>query len=313
MNFESEQGNSYLDIAEIINLLWQKKIFILSFAISVFVLSAIYTKFFMPNLYTSSTIIKMAKSNDSNNSSMLSKYSGIASITGISLPASGDNSVDYVAEILKSKDLFQRLTEDPLVKKNLFAAKSYDFNNKKILIDKNLYDDDKDIWIRDVTGNQKKEPSYLEVYEAIFGVQYSVNVLKRSNFISISFTHVSPEFSAEFLRLVINKINEIEREKANIESMKALDYLQKKISTTNLEEVKTSLVMVYQGQIERQMLAKTKTDYIVSIIDPPHIPEKKSSPRRLTISIINTVIAGILVCLFIVFKEFYIAYKKEKI
>ena len=210
MNFESEQGNSYLDIAEIINLLWQKKIFILSFAISVFVLSVIYTKIFMPNLYTSSTIIRMAKSNDSNNSSMLSKYSGIASITGISLPASGENSVDYVAEILKSKDLFQRLTEVPSVKKNLFAAKSYDFNNKKILIDKNLYDDDKDIWIRDVTGNQKKEPSYLEVYEAIFGVQYSVNVLKRSNFISISFTHVSPEFSAEFLRLVINKINEIE-------------------------------------------------------------------------------------------------------
>ena len=52
------------------------------------------------------------------------------------------------------------------------------------------------------------------------------------------------------------------------------------------------------------MMAKISTDYILKIIEPPFVPEKKSKPQRALISILGTMVGGVLALLWILIRHY---------
>ena len=65
------------------------------------------------------------------------------------------------------------------------------------------------------------------------------------------------------------------------------------LQETKVTEVKISINELIQNQLETLMLTNIKSDYFLTIIDKPFLPEKKTSPSRAVISIVGFLL-GIL-------------------
>ena len=92
-----------IDLVDIIKSLWSEKIFIGVGTSIICLISVIYT-LSLPNLYTSSALLKLSENEDSSSfSGLAAQYGGIASLAGISLPSESADKSDYVIDELKSK------------------------------------------------------------------------------------------------------------------------------------------------------------------------------------------------------------------
>ena len=93
---------SYIDINTLLMSLWRGKYIILATTL-LFSLVSVYYALSIPNYYKSSALLKVAGQNSS--PSIMSQYSGLASIAGISLPSNGSQNDAYLATAtLKSRD-----------------------------------------------------------------------------------------------------------------------------------------------------------------------------------------------------------------
>ena len=83
--------NHEIDLFELVSEMWDKKFFISSFTILGTLIAVIYS-LYLPNIYKSVALLTPANDNASG-SSMLSQYSGMAGLAGISLPSGEDDKV----------------------------------------------------------------------------------------------------------------------------------------------------------------------------------------------------------------------------
>ena len=306
-NFEINE-NEFVDIQELFIIFYKSKLFILFFTFTVTVCSALYA-FKLPNIYSSEALLEIKSNSSSGISSSLSQYSGLASMAGISMPGneSGDKG-NLAIEIIKSRDFLKHIIsyDDSLVK--LFATKKYDHNLKKIIYDEDLYNIKNKSWVRLLSGNKKSIPSYLEAHK--FYIEKTLNISrdKQSGFISISISHISPQFAEYFLTLIISQANEIARTDALDSSSKAINYLNTAALNTQVQEVRKSINSLIESQIETQMLASINDDFLLKVIDAPFIPEEKSNPQRILIIAIGF-LASLFVSLGLVAMNFYILKK----
>ena len=91
-----------IDLVDIFKSLWSEKLFI-GIGTSILCLISIIYALSLPNLYTSSALLKLSENEDSSSfSGLAAQYGSIASLAGISLPSESADKSDYVIEIIKS-------------------------------------------------------------------------------------------------------------------------------------------------------------------------------------------------------------------
>tara|TARA_B100001113_G_C21120910_1_gene627339 strand:+ start:137 stop:1069 length:933 start_codon:yes stop_codon:yes gene_type:complete len=283
------------DILEIIRIFWRQK-YLIAGITTFFAIFSVFYALSLPNLYTSSALLKVTKQEQSSGGSLAeltSRYGGIASMAGISMPSSGVDSATYAMEIIKSREFAKHLMEFPNVKLNLMAVESYNNANKEIIYNDEIYDVDKQVWIRENPGSGNIEPSYLEVHDTALKALV-VNKDDITGLITISFEHLSPIFAQEFVTLVINEVNNITREIKLKEVNAALDFLNLEQEVVKQQGLRTTINALISKQLNEKMMASIKDDYLLSIIDPPIAPEIKSSPKRATICILITIFGGLI-------------------
>jgi len=259
---------------------------------------------FLPNFFTSSSLLKVSVNDSGNNSSGLSAYAGLASLAGVSMPAAGEDKGMIAIETIKSRSFLKRLISFEGVLENIVAAKYYDFDKKKIIYDESIYNQKTKTWVIE-------KPSYLEAYE-YYEDFMTVSQNKASGFISLSYEHVSPQFSYELTSLIIREINLLMKFKDMKESSDSLIYLQNILEETNNTNIKLQLNQMIENQLRTQMLSNIRDDYLLMAIDPPFIAEEKSSPRRAILCIIFLIINFILSISFLIIREFF-NFKRKKI
>lgn len=270
---------------------------------STFAIFSVFYSLSLPNIYYSQAILKISGDSASNSiSSMASDFSGIASLGGINLPISGDES-DYAIELIKSKEFVKHISSFDGIKENIMAIKKYDLNNKTIVYDKNIYDAKNKEWLRNPPAGRSKVPSYLELHEEISKLM-NITKDRKTGFIKISFEHQSPEFASNFLDLVIREINQITRQIKIDESKSSLDYLYRELPKINEMDIRKSLNNLIESQLKTQMLANVRSDFILNTIDAPYIPEIKSKPSRSIICILGTLVGFILSMMFVLIRYF---------
>ena len=218
----SDSSGQEINLSEILRSLWASKLLIISITF-LFALSSVIYAIKTPDKFTSTAILQVQSGTDNSNSSM-SQFSGIASLAGISLPSGNTNKSYYVIETIKSRDFVKHLNSFDDISENLIAAVGYDSSKEKTLFDEKLFDVNSKTWVRDPSPERQKIPTYLEVHEK-FIEQVDVSMDKKSGYLKISFEHFSPNFSYNFVNLIINELNIVTREKDISESQAALDYL----------------------------------------------------------------------------------------
>ena len=205
----------------------------------------------LPNFYTSSALLKVSFPENNQSSSGLSAYSGLASLAGISLPTAQEDKGMVAIETIKSRSFLKKLItffDNVLI--NIVAAKSYDFEKDQIIYDEALYDINTNKWVNG-------EPTYLEAYE-YYEEFMSISQNKATGFISLSYEHVSPKFSYEFISLIIKEINLLMKEKDIKESSDSLTFFEGLLEDTNNRNIKLQLNQIIENQVENKNALKYK-------------------------------------------------------
>ena len=296
-----------IDLRELFNVLWVNKLFLAAWT-SLFALISIISSLNLTNIYTARTLLAPSASGDM--SSNLSQYAGLASMAGISLPgsSSGISDKDLALSLLKSKGLLQRLIDKHDILPDLIAAEAWNLTTNSISYNSDVYDDTKNVWVRNVKPPYKLIPSTQEAYE-FFDNAIAVSEDKKTGVISLKVDHLSPEIAYQWSLLLIQEVNEYVADMRIKEAQLSIDYLNDQIKITPYPELRALFYELIQQYTQTMMLAKVRPEYALTTLDAPLIPEEKSAPKRSLIVILSTLLGGMLGTLIILIR-FY-AYKLE--
>ena len=103
---------------------------------------------------------------------------------------------------------------------------------------------------------------------------------------------------------MIRETNEILRNKDLRESSDAINFLTSEVNKSSLITMKDAINELVLSRLEMQMMAKVSNEYVLKIIEPPFIPEKKSGPSRALICIVITLAGGIFSVLLLLIRHF---------
>ncbi len=298
-NQQNQVFEDEIDLRELFEVLWTNKIRIIVIT-GLISFSSIVISLMMTNYYTSESVL-IAR--DQQDSGSLSDFSGVASLVGVDLSGDGA-SVFKVLEIIQSREFTKHLITFDNVLPSIMAAESYDTSSKKIIFDPEIYDEESKTWTREPSANGNVIPSHLEAHRE-YADMLSVMKDKITGLISIKIEHVSPVFAHDFLSLIIQEANNLNREIDVKTTTKALTYLKAELSQTPQVEIKKSISKLIENQLETKMMASIYDDYILIPLEPPFIPDKKSGPVRSLIVILSTLLAGIFSVMYVLIRHYF--------
>jgi uncharacterized protein involved in exopolysaccharide biosynthesis len=283
-SFKNDDSINFLAIYAVA---WGQRKLILACTTLIAVISLLFA-IYQDNIYKSEAIFLVKEESSSANVS--SSLGGLASFAGIRLPSGSQNKSDLIIETIKSREFFRNLSSIKGVLPGIYAPSHYSPENETLYFS-DLYDTSSSSWL-------KTEPNYLEAHR-LFQRDFNVELNKQNGFIYVSYEHKSPIFASNLLQVVLDEIDKLFREKDMSESTDALSYLKSELISTKQLEVKQSINQLIKAQLETQMISKISENYILDIVEPPFVPDKKYSPNRALLILIAT-IAGFFTTVFLV-------------
>jgi len=295
-------SEDYIDLIELKDVFWSKKIFISSVVlISIFI--SIFYSLSLPNKYISTAILTPNENENEQNLRDFGQLGGLAGLAGVDIGGNSSSKTSIAIEVMKSHDFFSIIISDELLI-NLFATKGWDKESNSIKIDKNIYNYEDAIWVRSPTSYGSSKPTIQEAHEE-FLKYFSVVKNKDNDLITISFEHYSPFYAKEMVQKIIKTINEKTKYQDMLLSQRALDYLNKKLYETDLEEIRSGISNLILKELSSLMLSELEEDYLFRVLDKPKVPELKSGPKRFNI-VLLVAVSSLLLTLMIVFSQHYI-------
>ena len=289
-NFKSTgyDSDNEIKLRELFDSLIEQKSLIIGIT-AFFAIGSLIYSFFLTDLYRSEAILSLK---DESSTSTKSRLNSVAQLTGLNLASQSENKGAVVTETVKSRDFVKHLITFEDVLPGLMAYKAYNKGNGIITFDDSKYISETKKWIN--------TPSLMETHKEYVRNVVSIYQDKAdTGFIYVSVTHPSPTFSKFLLELIVQEMNELVRQRDLKESENALSYLKNELSNTKLIEMKQSINLLIQSQLETQMMAKIGNDYVFRIIEPPFLPEEKVAPRKKLITFLGTSLGFILASIYI--------------
>ncbi len=301
-NENKKEHNDDLYLKELLFLLWDSKIVILSSVLLLTTLSIIFS-LLITDTYKSETILASAD-DDNSLSKLSSQYSGLASIAGISLPTSESNDVEKGIEIMKSYNFFENFVSKNNLLYNLLAPNNWDSKNNELIINPNIYDVTNKKWVSKERFSVDGVPSMQSAHKK-FKKNISISTNKQNGFISISFEHYSPYVAKNILDLLVHDINEILRNEQINQSEMSIKFLKDEIQKTEFAEVRVGLNRLIQSQTEKIMIANATPEFLFKVLSPPIVTELKHKPKRSTIVIISFLFSIFLSSFIIIIRNYF--------
>jgi uncharacterized protein involved in exopolysaccharide biosynthesis len=241
--------------------------------------SAIALALYLDDQYKSQALLKHSEDSLNNGFAQSSPIGGIAALGGINLGQGTIDPIDYSIEVIKSREFLRHLLNIDLVKANLVAIDYYDSKKQKIFYDTRIYDLQNNKW----QNEKKAEPNVLEVHKKYYLENLTLTKNRTTGFLLITFQHESPIFAKEFIDLIIEEFNKIERREDLDESQKKLAFLMQRNAETSNKEVKQALSQLMENELKKIAYSSTKIDYMLEVIDSAYLPNNADFPSRLII------------------------------
>ena len=149
--------------------------------------------------------------------------SALSSIAGVPLPSDSSNKSVEALERIISYDFFVNEFLPYIKLENLVAIKSWEMNSNSINYDSKIYNQDKKIWVRDVSPPFLPKPSNQEAFETYSEI-INISESKGNPFITISIESYSPYLAKNWLDLIISRIDTHMRELDKISATKSIAF-----------------------------------------------------------------------------------------
>ncbi|WP_127021645.1 Wzz/FepE/Etk N-terminal domain-containing protein [Rheinheimera mangrovi] len=287
------------DLKEYLVQILRYKYLIFGISIS-FALVVAIGSLFLPNVYRAETILAPVADNSA--LKVPGQLGSLAALAGVNLGGLDGGGKSVLAlELLKSRDFIIRFIDQHKLLVPLMAAKGWDQNQDKVIIDADEYNEESKIWVRDVKAPIKPEPSMQEAYEEFKDI-FAVSQDKMTSMVKISIEHVSPNVARDWVLLLTKDINNEMKQRDLIEAEQSIRYLNEQIAQTNISEIKTMLFSLVEEQTKTIMLANVRDEYVFKTIDPPLAPEKKIKPARALLVVLGFLLGFFLTAFFVIFR-----------
>ena len=288
-----------INFIEVFKVIWKRKKFLMYFSSFISLVTLIYA-LSLPNIYQSEAILSPV-TDQGGISQNLRNYQGLASLAGIDLSGSSDNS--NLAKALEKLDSFSFFSKNILPNiylPDLMALTSWDSSTNTLKYDSKNFNEVSQEWVFDGKNNF---PTAQDSFE-IFKKHITVSEMKDSGFISVLIKHKSPFVAKDWTELVVSEINKFFRTKDKLEAQKAVNYLNSQIAQTNFVEVKQAIAEILQQKTQQLTLIEVNESYVFEYIDPPIVMEKNKEPKRLLIFFFGTLLGILSGMSFILFRYF---------
>lgn len=297
-NSEPEQSlsNNQLSIGEVnlrelLEAVWEGKHWILGTTLLAAILSVLIA-LWLPNIYRSEALIAVYDE-ENGLASLASQYGGLATLAGISIPSGGTNDKQIGIEVLLSRRFISDFMERRDILPELFAAKSFDWANEQLHFDDKIYEADSQTWVRRASPPFQSEPSSQEAYLEFVKV-LSVSEDTDTGFVEIAVQHLSPIVAEQWVRWLVEDINNTMMERAVVEAQQSIDYLSAQLENTQVVALQEVFYSLIEDQTKTIMLANARPEYLFETIDPAIVPELKAGPKRALICILSVLFGGTL-------------------
>ena len=285
------QDPQYIDIRDLFRLIWMGK-YVIIVVFSLAVVVALVLAVSLPNKYKSETKVRSAEASEKSGPLALEQLSALGGLAGFNMSQQG-SSVDLAIAVLQSREFLVTYAREKEIVADLLAVKSWDSISGKILYDRELYDPENALWVREVSAPLKVNPGDAEIYEKLKEI-LSVEHDPETGFVEVSITHLSPQLAYDWTRSLIERLNEEMRKKAVTQLDRSISYLTEQMEKTQIASLGETFRQILQTQIRDRMLADARPEYALETIDPPFVPQFKSGPNRALIVIVGGIIGGIL-------------------
>ena len=299
-----------IDLRELFSVLWAAKKLIVAIT-AVFALISVIYAISLPNKYVASALLTPAQDSGAGLSGMLDKLGGLgglASLAGVEIGVGGGGEAQIAEEILLSWGFLEKFIEDNNLAVEVFAANGWDKEKNQLKIDNDLYDIEKNSWVRSPPKGKTVNPTSWELYEEFLNI-VSISTDKKTGLITLSVEFYSPDIAKQWVDKLVEAINQHMQERKLQMVNTNIKYLEAQIEKTSIARMKEVFYTVIEEQIKNKMLAEASPEYVFVIVSHAMVPEDKSKPKRALICILGIILGGMLSVAFVLIR--YYGFSKE--
>jgi uncharacterized protein involved in exopolysaccharide biosynthesis len=212
----------------------------------------------------------MPRENDSASGglqSVLGQFGGLAAMAGLSF---GSVSEQESLALLKSRALFTQFASEQNLLPLLFP----------------------DSW-DPVAGRWRTDAAHTPTMDDAWGMfDGSIRRVSddpKTQLITLDVTWRDRHRAADWANELVRLANEQLRQRALRESAASISSYQEQAARTDAVEVRQSIYKLMEAQVNRSVVAKSRLDYALTVIDPAVVPDAKHyvSPRRFLMLVIS--------------------------
>lgn len=182
------------------------------------------------------------------------QYSSLAALAGINLDNSGNTTAITIAT-LKSRVFLEQFIADHKLLPVLFASR---------------WDASRADWRRD---GKTVVPTLQDGYGTFNKKVLRVVDDKERELILVRVEWTDPAIAADWANGLVAAVNGVIRGRALETADRSIEYLNKELERTQAVEIRQSIFSSLQSQVNRRMLANTRPDFALTVLDPAQAPQ----------------------------------------
>ena len=210
--------------------------------------------------------------------SIMGQLGGLAGLAGGMLPT-GTNEAETLAT-LRSRALTERFIKE----RNLLP----------VLFERS-WDEERQSWKQ---ADPQKVPVIGDAYTLFDRRIRAVVQDRKTGLITVSIEWTDPVAAADWANELVSLTNESLRQRAIKEATDTLSYLNRELARTDKVELRASLFQLVEMQQKTLMLANTRPDFALRVIDPAQTPgaRERIRPKRPLIAAAVTMLGALVGC-----------------
>ena len=284
---EDQEKDTALTLGDLFNLIKSNISFIICSTVLGLILTASYSLLVTP-IYASEALIAPKSASEQRASSLSSSLSSLSSLAGMGPISSGATREEIAYRKLMSKEFFTVLFNNENFVRDFYGVKNYNSSTNKVTYL------DTETWM-------ESKPHFQKAYEDFHRKTFTASYDRNSGLITLILRNESPDLSSLWLKKIISEINHYVREEEKLEAENALEYLKLRLNETKVIEVQRVIAALIQQRIQTLMLAEVSEEYLFDVVDEPFRPDYRYWPKRTQMTIIGTIISGLIAILFSIF------------
>ena len=281
-NISTLEPSERIDLSAMFAIFWRAR-WLIAAVTAFFTIASVALALWLPNQYKATAILAPAtSSNSSSLASLAGQFGGLASLAGLNISSDTGADRSVVAmELVKTWGFLDDFIRTNGIEVEVFAATRWDRANNRLVIDSDLYDENKKEWVRDFDPRKGEtaEPSSWELFQELSD-KIGVRQDAVTNLISISVEHYSPHLAKAWVDALVSAINEHLRVRDRDEASRSIDYLTTQVEQTSLTEMHAVFYQLIEEQTKTLMLTEVSDEYALKTLSEAKVPEEKSRPRR---------------------------------